>query len=1089
MTLQMPRQLVPRYPVSHRALTSSAMPTQPLTTDDLCRLIGVAFSAQQLEAVTAPLEPGVIVAGAGTGKTTVMAARVVWAVGTGAVSADQVLGLTFTNKAACELGARVRDYLRRAGLLSERGDRAGEGADDIAEPTVLTYHAYAGRLLQEHGLRIGHEPETAVMSDASRFQLAERAVRRHRFPIDHLTTSLSHVVRYVLALDSQLSEHLVAPDDVLTWQRNERPRWETAKQTAPVVDVLTKFAAREELLRLVEDYRLLKATTGVIDFSDQLALSARLAETWPVVGEQERTKYRIVLLDEYQDTSVAQTRLLRALFSGSFGDDGRGHPVTAVGDPCQAIYGWRGASAGNIDAFPGDFPPRSSSPRDEARRFPLNVNRRSLTSIVDAANLLAAPLYAEHDGARPLAAPPGAAAGEVRAALLETFDDELDYLAREVPRAYEAMACPRWSDIGVLVRDHKAAAAVHDALVAADVPVEVVGLSGLLGMPEVAEVVATLEVLHDVSANAALLSLLSGPRWNIGVRDLALLGRRAKELASSGDQHRDSVAGALEAAVSGTDSADVVSLLEALQDPGGRPFSPAARHRFRTLAQELGGVQRSVGEPLLDLVRRVIEVTGIDVELASSNSRLARARRDNLSTFVDAVASFAGFDSDASLPGLLAYLRAEEEYAQGLSLALPTEADSVKLLTVHKAKGLEWDVVFVPGLTKDVFPTRLTRPRWTTSAHELPWPLRGDHADLPRLRDCSRRGLAGFTESCQRHEGLEELRLAYVAFTRPRRALIASGYWWGPEQMKLRGPSAFLDALMQSMRGRGAVPELTFPRPADGAENPSNRSLAAYAWPVEPGGDELDSRRAAAALVKQASQQGWAAAARTADRDLLPDEADLTRQWDLELWSLVEEAAADAASEVVVPLPASLSATTALRLCDDPEGLARDLARPMPRKPSPAARFGTRFHAWVEAYSGQQHLLEPDDLPGRGDCDIGSDGELQELIEAFITGPFGELAPFRVEAPFALVLGGRVVRGRIDAVYQTADGYQVVDWKTSDTQTADPLQLAIYRLAWADLLGVDVSKVQAAFYYVRSGDVVAYDDLPERAELEQLLTR
>ncbi len=1094
------------------------MRRRPLAPDDLCRLIGIPFSDQQIDAITAPLEPGVIVAGAGSGKTTVMAARVVWAVSTGAVSPDQVLGLTFTNKAASELGARVRLYLTRAGLLSGSGtgtctptctptctrtctrtcagsctgpDSGSEGSEgfaaEVAEPSVLTYHAYAARLLHEHGLRIGHEPETTVMSDASRFQLAERAVRRHRLPIEHLTTSMSHVVRYVLALDAQLSEHLVSPDEVRTWQRSERPRWESAKQTAPVVDVLTKFAAREELLRLVEDYRLAKTSAGVMDFSDQMALSARLVEAWPEVGEQERTNYRVVLLDEYQDTSVAQARLLRALFSGGSDDAGRGHPVTAVGDPCQAIYGWRGASATNIDAFPADFPPRSSG-RPETRRFPLNVNRRSLASVLDTANALAAPLYADHPGVHPLTAARGADAGEVRAAVVETFDDELDYLAREVPRAYERMSSPRWSDIGVLVRDNLAAAAVHDRLVAADVPVEVVGLSGLLTRPEVVEVVATLEVLHDVTANAALLQLLTGPRWNIGPRDLALLGRRARELAARPDERAGSLADALEAAVAGTDPADVASLLEALQSPGGRAFSAEARRRFSLLSQELRHLRRQVGAPLLDLVRRVIDVTGIDVELASSSSRQARARRDNLSTFIDAVASFAGLDSDASLPGLLAYLQAEEEYGRGMSLALPTEADSVKLLTVHKAKGLEWDVVFVPGLTMDVFPTRRVRPRWTTSAHELPWPLRGDAADLPQLLDCSRKGLDEFTASCRRHERLEELRLAYVAFTRPRKVLIASGYWWGPEQSTLRGPSEFLDTLLASMRQRGDEPELSFPRPPVGVENPSNRKLQSYLWPLETSGEELAGRRSAAALVTQAQQVGNVVASRAADGHLLPDETVLVQQWDLELARLVEEAAAAQATDITVRLPTFLSATTALRLEHDAEVLAGDLARPMPRRPSPAARFGTQFHAWVEAYSGQQHLLEPDELPGRGDSDIGSDAELQQLIETFTGGPFGELSPHRVEAPFALVLGGHVLRGRIDAVYETPTGYRVVDWKTSAKQTADPLQLAIYRLAWAELMEADLEQVEAAFYYVRSGEAVTYDDLPGRAELEQLLS-
>ena len=156
-----------------------------------------------------------------------------------------------------------------------------------------------------------------------------------------------------------------------------------------------------------------------------------------------------------------------------------------------------------------------------------------------------------------------------------------------------------------------------------------------------------------------------------------------------------------------------------------------------------------------------------------------------------------------------------------------------------------------------------------------------------------------------------------------------------------------------------------------------------------------------------------------------------------------------------------------------PEAFASELARPMPRPPSPTARFGTRFHAWVESRFGQQDLFDPDELPGRADAGIDSDDDLRELVAAFEQGLFADRAPHAVEAPFALVLAGQVVRGRIDAVYaeQVADepGFLVVDWKTGRREDADPLQLALYRLAWADLTGVPVERVRAGFYYVRSG--------------------
>jgi len=1084
--------------------------------EHLCAVLGTAFSPDQLEAITAPLEPGLIVAGAGSGKTTVMCARVVWLVGRGLVRPEHVLGLTFSRKAAAELSGRVRVALRRlAPAFRPAGPPGDTGLPDadlwspeIHEPTVSTYHAYAGELITEHGLRLGFEPDLRVVSDASRYQLAARVVTAAAGLQTSLSGHLPTIVQYLLDLDGQLQDHLVRPDQVRADARGLRARLAGEKQLKDVVRAVDTSRSRDDLLGLVAAYREAKADLGIAEFADQMARGARLAIECPEVGEAERERFRVVLLDEYQDTSVSQRRMLQGLFSGTGGTGGAGHPVTAVGDPCQAIYGWRGASADNIDAFGTHFPRADGR---EARRQHLTVNRRSTPDVLALANTLAGPLYDAHPTAAPLTAPPDVPRGAVRAALHATVADEVEWVADEVRRMHArhteaAVAAgvpdPAWSDIAVLVRDRNEVAELARALRRRHVPVEVVGLSGLLSQPEVADVLATLRVVHDLTANSDLLRLLTGPRWRIGVRDLALLGERSHDLVDADAGRTQGLRDRLDLAVRGSDPTDVVALADALADPGDKPYSEPARGRFAQLAGELETLRRHAGEPLVELVRRTIDLLGLEVELAATPGPDSEQARDNLALFVDAVAGFTGAESGASLPGLLAFLDAELQFDKGMSVAEPGLTNAVTLLTVHSAKGLEWRSVLVPFCSAGSFPSSHPRARWQWTASEVPWPLRGDAPALPRLDTWTTAGIDAFKRQCQRVDLLEERRLVYVAVTRARSEIVLSGHWWGRTQARPRGPSAFLEEARNHLRtaagadGAGSA-DSTAPwfdeEPAADQPNPMVAGRAPVGFPAALDPGLLARRRRVALVVAEVlaetagtggSGAPSSAALAPADRERL---ARLT-ELDAELDALLAEARAPHSDDLPVQLPATVSATMLSRLRNDRESVARDLVRPMPRRPSAAARFGVRFHAWVEGQAGQPALLDPSEIPGRGESDIDDDTELADIVERFRRGPYGDRMPHAVEAPFHLVLAGQVVSGRIDAVYRQPDGsYEVVDWKTGRGEAADPLQLAVYRLAWSELTDVPLERVRAVFCYVRTGEVVEPPDLPGRADLEAVL--
>ncbi|WP_426366002.1 UvrD-helicase domain-containing protein [Streptomyces sp. E-08] len=1117
--------------------------------EQLKELLGIPFTPEQTACITAPLAPQVVVAGAGSGKTTVMAARVVWLVGTGQVAPEQVLGLTFTNKAAGELAERVRTALVRAGVTDPD---VIDPDDPPGEPRISTYHAFAGQLLTDHGLRIGLEPTSRLLADATRYQLAARVLREAPGPYPALTRSFPTLITDLLALDAELAEHLVPPERLHAYDSELLDALAGARlSNAELRKVPEAAAARRELLGLVVRYRAAKRSRDLLDFGDQIARSAELATTRPEVGAILREEFRVVLLDEYQDTSVAQRLLLSGLFGQGPSGGATGHAVTAVGDPCQAIYGWRGASVANLDDFPEHFPHADGSP---ASRYSLSENRRSGGRLLDLANGLAAPLRAMHAGVEALRPAPGAEAdGTVRIALLPTHAEEIDWLADSLAHLVRTGREP--GEIAVLCRTATDFPAIHAALVARDVPVEVVGLSGLLHLPEIADLVAVCEVLQDPGANASLVRLLTGPRWRIGARDLALLGRRARLLVHRGGEEADPDQ-RLAAAVEGVDPAEVVSLADALDtflDSGGADdglaFSAEARVRFARLATELRALRTSLADPLMDVLHRVLGATGLEVELSASPHALAARRRETLGHFLDIAAGFASLDGEASLLAFLGFLRTAVQFEKGLDSALPGGENTVKVLTAHKSKGLEWDVVAVPGLVTGQFPSARARESWTSQPQVLPHALRGDAATLPGIDAWDAKALASFKNEMRDHQHTEELRLGYVTFTRPRSLLLGSAHWWGPAQKKPRGPSDFLRALYDHCAaGHGDI-EAWADEPEKDAENPSLApGDADRAWPLPLDDEALTRRRKAAQLVKDrlwahAPQDGTeephpAGAAPglpdPAPEDLWPDEeepvwdeetlpedthkdavpapreearppepyGELTPEdtrtiasWDRDLTALTTELRRARATTRDVVLPAYLSASQVLRLAADPDGFAQELARPMPKAPQPAARRGTRFHAWVESRFEELPLpfLGPEELPGgedfAGEPEILDERDLDELKEAFARTPYAHRTPYRVEVPVHLSLAGRVVRGRIDAVYRDPEtgAYEIVDWKTSRERSADPLQLAIYRLAWAEQHGLEPEEVAAAFVYVRTGEVARPSRLPGRAGLEAIL--
>jgi DNA helicase-2/ATP-dependent DNA helicase PcrA len=1025
--------------------------------------LGFNVSAEQWEVISAPLGPAVVVAGAGSGKTTAMAARVAWLVASEFAEPGAVLGLTFTNKAAASLLRGIRSSLRALGCAFPDG----------AEPVVQTYNGFAARILREHGVRLGREPGSTILVDGARQQLAYRVVCRTDLPLDRFGKSPATLTGDLLHLDDQCSELDIDPVELMAFDSKLLDGL-AAHEPLQVSVGRMRDAARLRLVlaELVQQWRQEKHRRDVLDFTDQTRLALQIVRDYPEVAATIRADSSVVLLDEYQDTSLAQRRLLQGIFA-------EGHPVTAVGDPCQAIYGWRGASVDNIDSFPHHFPAVRKDQQAPAPRYRLSVNRRSAPEILAVANDVFSSLRDQHDGVVELV--PGATEvgpGRVECGLFETAEDERAWIVERIRSL--GLRQRAWGSIAVLAATGRELAELDTALRAVGVPTQFHGAAGLLRQPVIVDLRSMLEVVHDPVANPELIRLLSGPRWQIGVRDLAALGARAMTLAGGG--HRAvtvDVADALDEAVAGADPSEAISLSDAVLDLGDlSEYSEQAVDRLQAFASELRTLRRHASEPALEFVLRIARVTGLDVECALAGPQQQRA----WSTFVDLAAEFTDLEGRSSLGAFLARLDDAERFDVDLSVDAIAQPDAVQLMTIHKAKGLEFSHVLIPAVAKGAFPGGRQRGEWTTSASVVPWPLRMDAPvplrDFPDLGQVPRdKHMKAYRELLNAVQELDDQRLAYVAMTRAKSTLVVTGHWWGPTQSKPRGPEPYLSLVRQAcLDGAGEV--IAWAEEPTQEFNPSApTSGSGHSWP-----SQVDPQLAAAATAVRQAMEAPATLPGMPRPGLSPAEEAVVAGWDLDARLLVEELRRERSDTVMVQLPTSVSASTMIRALRDPQGLAADLARPMPAAPSPQARRGTAFHAWVQTRYGQQSLLDPADLPGAADEDIDSDADLEALKEAFEASAFAMRMPVAVELPFAILLGGRVVRGRIDAVFESNGRIDIIDWKTGSAQGIDPGQLAVYALAWSQLRGVPLDAIDAGFWMVATGEVIRPEEWRSLAE-------
>lgn len=702
---------------------------------------------EQIRMIEAGPAPTLVIAGAGSGKTATMVDRVIWLVDNGFVRPEEVLGVTFTRKAATELRNRMRaglNTLRRSRRLEPTEEELRNG---IADPTVLTYHSYANNLVKEYGLRLGVEQDAQMLGDAQKWQLAAQIVQywEGELPQDQgdVPLSAATMINQLLRLSDECAEHLREPQEVIDFCTEQLAAYAAVPDSRRPVKKERDIQKVQRLLRnrrvyaqMAQSYARVKARMQVLDFGDLMRLAARIAESDPAIREGERARFKVVLLDEFQDTSHAQMRLFSSIYGADEAAGIPAHPVMAVGDPKQSIYGFRGASDGQMFSFYRHFPTPHAQP------LFLSVAWRNDISILNAANHVAEKLKDVPEWVRAvrgdisadqvpdlrprcvLVGEEGtpafeeAASGMTGRVEMTYYDSDRAEAAgiaeriagmraeavREYERAYAAhrggdgSVRPRLKmpEVAVLARSHGQLDTIREECERLNIPVQQVGLGGLLSQPEVVDLVSALRVLADPNRSDALARLLTGARWRLGGADLLALGDWAQSLVREREralreqmalrllEQAEEVEDAEDAAAEGTgrgargrltaehlraaqeqldevlkgavdDSSGYVSLIEAVENlpqdgPDGEPlygehyrgrrFSAAGLERLRAFAEQMRVLRAGLSDDLGNLLYEIERTMLLDIELAVRPGTDPLVARVNLDAFHEVAAAY-----------------------------------------------------------------------------------------------------------------------------------------------------------------------------------------------------------------------------------------------------------------------------------------------------------------------------------------------------------------------------------------------------------------------------------------------------------------
>jgi DNA helicase-2/ATP-dependent DNA helicase PcrA len=664
-----------------------------------------SFSPAQKEAIEHGEGPLLIIAGAGTGKTLVITHRIAHLIATKRAMPHEILALTFTEKAAAEMEERVD-------LLTPYG---------YTDVQILTFHAFGDRLLRELGMRIGLPPDFRVLSEPEQVVFFRKYL--FDFPLASyrpLGNPTKHI-ESILTLISRAKDEDISPESYLAYADHALSH---AALHPEDPSLMQEAQLQKELAETYQIYQRLCLTNHCIDHGDQVFLPLCLLRTVPAL--LQRLPYRYILVDEFQDTNLAQFKLIQLMAQ-------QGAQITVVGDDDQSIYKFRGASIANIQKFTTVYP--------DAKKVVLTQNFRSRQEILDAAYRLIQynnpnRLEVIENVDKRLHA--AGAAGEKDNGLepiyhthFDTTDTEADWISTTIS---EALASGQgYGDFAILVRKNAAADPFIRALNFRGIPNRFTGNRGLFNRPEVRLMSAFIRAVVDRHDSTSLYYLLSSDLYPFPIIPLS-------QWMTSAKRQNRSLFTVLESDAS-KEHTDTPAPME----------HPETLSPFQKLKEDLdGALNRSREVDAGVVLYEFIHKSGLLSKYSGGNSAADDTIIQNIARFFEEVRRLCSLTQTSSLHDVVASLDLLLEAGEDPPIA---EADllddAVRVLTVHRAKGLEFDTVFMVGLHEGGFPTR----------------DRGGPLSLPTAL-LSKENQAGNPHI------EEERRLFYVGITRAKNKLI-----------------------------------------------------------------------------------------------------------------------------------------------------------------------------------------------------------------------------------------------------------------------------------------------------------------------------